>query len=78
MHNKKPLVISVCILLILCLALAAIVLLGGWKIKITLHGDSPMTLSYGTKWEDPGGVRHRVPGGFHRRAHLPFWRQPEG
>ena len=44
MHNKKPLVISVCILLILCLALAAIVLLGGWKIKITLHGDSPMTL----------------------------------
>lgn len=56
MHNKKPLVISVCILLILCLALAAIVLLGGWKIKITLHGDSPMTLSYGTKWEDPGAT----------------------
>lgn len=69
MHNKKPLVISVCILLILCLALAAIVLLGGWKIKITLHGDSPMTLSYGTKWEDPGATAVLT---------CRFGRQPEG
>ncbi len=54
--QNKSLKISLAILIALCLLLCAVVFLGGWKITVTLAGDSAMQLSYGDRWADPGAT----------------------
>ncbi len=54
MKRKKPLMIVSIVILALCLLVVGIYLFGGWKITVSLDGDSDMQVAYGETYTEPG------------------------
>ena len=54
MKRKKPLMIVSIVILALCLLVVGVYLFGGWKITVSLDGDSDMQVAYGETYTEPG------------------------
>ena len=54
MKRKKPLMIVSIAILALCLLVVGVYLFGGWKITVSLDGDSDMQVAYGETYTEPG------------------------
>ena len=54
MKRKKPLMIVSIVILALCLLVVVVYLFGGWKITVSLDGDSDMQVAYGETYTEPG------------------------